>query len=328
MQSYEHTQQRLLALNVNSTYPPLTDEDLYMKPVLQKRRVGDSQHTDGALWRIYPQIPPDEVIETGQNCEEILKYGKCTGNLSTTGTQMDRRRTGSTRTRSTPSQAPKKTVDERPDGWLWQLGKLCKITDAEMDAWSHEGEDTFDGLFHTYLTLPEGDRVQWFRAEAEMQRWQEQCEQKLAELLRTNRSFLKMADTWTTVASQTAAACSPGHSAYAKQKAVMHHRRAEAAQALITAADNRDLLGPNANLVDRVQKERSSHGLTRQMKPVACELTHQPPTNASIASHSQVSCMSMMVYRFSDIALVKFPGGLGFEPDRPLFLPTLGGQTV
>ncbi|KAJ6503646.1 hypothetical protein C8R45DRAFT_923990 [Mycena sanguinolenta] len=262
MQSYEHARQRLLALNANSTYPPLNDEDLYMKPVLQKRRVGDSQHTDGALWRIYPQMPPDEVLETCQtmqnntDCEEMLKYGKCTGNLSTTGTQMDRRRTGSTRTRSTPSQAPKKTVDERPDGWLWQLGKLCKMTDAEMDAWSHEGEDTFDGLFHTYLTLPEGDRVQWFRAEAEMQRWQEQCEQKLAELLRTNRSFLKMADTWTTVASQTAAACGPGHSAYAKQKAAIYHRRAEAAQALITAAGYGDLLGPNANLVDRVQKER------------------------------------------------------------------------
>jgi hypothetical protein len=37
------------------------------------------------------------------------------------------------------------------------------------------------------LEILSGDRVQWFRAEAEMQRWQEQGKQKLAELLRTSR---------------------------------------------------------------------------------------------------------------------------------------------
>ncbi|KAJ6448757.1 hypothetical protein C8R45DRAFT_1115068 [Mycena sanguinolenta] len=130
------------------------------------------------------------------------------------------------------------------------------MTEAEMDAWSNEGDDTFDELFHTELTLAEGDRVQWFRAEAEMQQWQERGEQKLAELVRTNRSFLKMADTWTTVALPTAATRGPGNRAYAKQKAAMYHKRAEAAQALITAAGYGDLMGPNANLVERVQKER------------------------------------------------------------------------
>jgi hypothetical protein len=54
-----------------------------------------------------------------------------------------------------------------------------------------------------------GNRVQWFRAEAEMQRWKEQKEQKLAELLRTNRSFLKMEATWTALATA-------GHRAYAR----------------------------------------------------------------------------------------------------------------
>lgn len=29
---------------------------------------------------------------------------------------------------------------ERPDGWIWQLGKLAKMSDDEMDAWSIEGK--------------------------------------------------------------------------------------------------------------------------------------------------------------------------------------------
>ncbi|KAK7021678.1 hypothetical protein R3P38DRAFT_2533474, partial [Favolaschia claudopus] len=72
----------------------------------------------------------------------------------------------------------------------------------------------------------QGDRVQWFRAEAEMQRWQEQGEQKLAELLRTNRSFLKMEDTWQVLGKRNN---QPGHAAYAKQKAAMYRRRAQTA---------------------------------------------------------------------------------------------------
>ncbi|KAJ7836581.1 hypothetical protein B0H14DRAFT_2589646 [Mycena olivaceomarginata] len=143
------------------------------------------------------------------------------------------------RPKAKSNQTVKKSADERPEGWLWQLGRLCKMTEAEMNEWSNEG-----------------DRVQWFRAEAEMQRWQEQGKQKLAELLRTNRSFLKMADTWITLASQTTQACRPGHSAYARQKAATYRKRAETAQALITAAGYGDLLAPNASLIERVQKER------------------------------------------------------------------------
>ncbi|KAJ7039981.1 hypothetical protein C8F04DRAFT_1254428 [Mycena alexandri] len=71
---------------------------------------------------------------------------------------MDRRKSVP-RKKVKPAQT-KHVVDERPDGWLWQLGRLSKMTDAEMVEWSNEG-----------------DRVQWFRAEAEMQRWQEQTEQ-------------------------------------------------------------------------------------------------------------------------------------------------------
>ncbi|KAJ7067668.1 hypothetical protein C8F01DRAFT_670999 [Mycena amicta] len=87
---------------------------------------------------------------------------------SARGTQMDRRQTGP-RVRKIAAQKSDDSQalqDKRESGWIWQLGRLTKMTDVEMDEWSREG-----------------DRVQWFRAEAEMLRWREQKEQKIAELL-------------------------------------------------------------------------------------------------------------------------------------------------
>ncbi|KAJ7811486.1 hypothetical protein B0H14DRAFT_2606525 [Mycena olivaceomarginata] len=154
------------------------------------------------------------------------------------GTQMDKRKTSTlslsnsymqlnvytaTRTKAKLTQPQKKVVDERPEGWLWHLGRLSKMSKAEMDEWSNEGTG----------------------------------EQILAELLRTNRSFLKMEDTWTALALQNAPT-KPGHSAYAKQKAVMYRKCAEMAQALILGVGYGDLLASDASLVQRVQEERDA----------------------------------------------------------------------
>lgn len=98
-----------------------------------------------------------------------------------------------------------------------------------------------------------GDRVQWFRAEAEMQRWQEQGEQKIAELLRTTRSFKRMEQTWTMLAATNVLL---GHQAYARQKAAMYRTRASKAQELVAAAGYPDMLAENASLISRVQSDR------------------------------------------------------------------------
>ncbi|KAJ6563052.1 hypothetical protein DFH09DRAFT_1477909 [Mycena vulgaris] len=88
----------------------------------------------------------------------------------------------------------------RPEGWLWQLGKMGRLSQSEMEEWSNKG-----------------DRVQWFRAEAEMRQWQEQKEQKLVELLWTIRSYVKMQSVWSQLGDSHAN--QPGHAAYARQKA-------------------------------------------------------------------------------------------------------------
>lgn len=63
MASYEVARMALIALDANSNFQPLTEQDLYRKSVQQKRRVGDSRHTDGALWRALAPAPIEEDIE-------------------------------------------------------------------------------------------------------------------------------------------------------------------------------------------------------------------------------------------------------------------------
>ncbi|KAJ7480380.1 hypothetical protein B0H11DRAFT_1915796 [Mycena galericulata] len=231
MASYEVARKALISLNATSTFPPLTEPDLYMKSVQQKRRVGDSRHTDGALWRVNAPVPIEDGLDIEDGASAVPEPAKSV--QTTSGTQMNRRKSGP---RVKSNTQPKLATDERPEGWLWQLGKLSKMSDAEMEEWSKEG-----------------DRVQWFRAEAEMQRWQEQGEQKLAELLRTNRSFQRMGQTWLSLASTNP---QPGHQAYARQKAAMYQKRAQEVQDLIRSAGYKDLLTEKADIVSRISSER------------------------------------------------------------------------
>ncbi|KAJ6599557.1 hypothetical protein B0H10DRAFT_2196499 [Mycena sp. CBHHK59/15] len=124
-----------------------------------------------------------------------------------TGTQMNKRKSGP-RTKKSSTEPAQPDVDKRPEGWLWQLGKLSKMTNAEMDEWSSEG-----------------DRVQWFRAEAEMQCWQEH--------------FIKMQQAWTEFGARSSER--PGYQAYGNQKAAMYQRRAQQVQNLVAAAGYTEL---------------------------------------------------------------------------------------
>ncbi|KAK7037021.1 hypothetical protein R3P38DRAFT_2907575, partial [Favolaschia claudopus] len=144
MISYEVARQALLALDAEAA--------LYMKPVLQRRQLCDSHYTDGPLWR----FPAPQLEDANEISSLPLKYIP-TVESSTSGTQMQKRKTEITpylapRMKLSTKEASKVAADNRRDGWLWQLGKLTKMSEAEMDEWANEG-----------------DRVQWFRAEAEWQ---------------------------------------------------------------------------------------------------------------------------------------------------------------
>ncbi|KAJ7067568.1 hypothetical protein C8F01DRAFT_1342702 [Mycena amicta] len=246
--SYHVARSALLTLNGVTSFPELQDADLYMKPVLDKRRLGDSKLSDGALWTALPPSNIDEEdgdameIEPTASAESPLPSAAAQSSTSRSGTQMDRRRPTTGRRPQTTKPDAKSLQDDRPSGWIWQLGKLTKMTETEMDAWSREG-----------------DRVQWFCAEAEMMRWREQKELKLAELLRTRRSFIEMAETWTKLGSR---AEKPGYAAYALQKAAMYSRMASDTADYISTAGHTDLLAEGANLVEWVEGQRAEEDLS------------------------------------------------------------------
>ncbi|KAF7300128.1 CxC2 domain-containing protein [Mycena kentingensis (nom. inval.)] len=229
----------ILMLDGETKFPALTEADLYMKPIMDKRRLGDSELSDGALWTaLAPQVQEED--EDGMDIDKQTT-STATQILPASGTQMDKRRTGPRAQKQTKIQPPEDLKDKqesREIGWVWQLGKLAKMSDSELDDWASEG-----------------DQVQWFRAEADMLRWREQKEQKLAEILRVRRSFLKMHSTWTTL---SASAVKPGYAAFARQKAAMYQRMAQDTATRLASAGYSEFLVEGFNLVEWVQQERST----------------------------------------------------------------------
>ncbi|KAF6748307.1 hypothetical protein DFP72DRAFT_760226, partial [Ephemerocybe angulata] len=102
--------------------------------------------------------------------------------------------------------SPAFDVVDLEDGWIWKLGTIGNLSEVEIASW--EGE---------------GDRVHWFRAEAEMERWREQWEIKLVEFLRCIRSFTKMSDVWKTLSDRTS---DMSYAIYANKKSAMYMQMA------------------------------------------------------------------------------------------------------
>ncbi|KAK7045235.1 CxC2 domain-containing protein [Favolaschia claudopus] len=244
IQFYAVVRQKIVMLNGSCSLPILTEQDLFMKSVQQKKHVGDSKRTDGLLFRAAAlsavgsyDVDGDATMTDTHSGEE----GKGPGETVPTivGTQMNNRRKPQRKLKAKTSEdETKKKGPEAADGWIWNLGKYTRMTDEEMDAWASEG-----------------DRVQWFRAEADMQRWQEQIEQKLAELLRTRRSFLKMESVWLELAPLQPLD-RPGAAAYARQKAAMYRRRASEAYTMLKELGYETLVHQDANLLEFVEQER------------------------------------------------------------------------
>ncbi|OCH85160.1 hypothetical protein OBBRIDRAFT_692560, partial [Obba rivulosa] len=73
----------------------------------------------------------------------------------------------------------------------------------------------------------EAERVEWFRARAEKERYDEEVNILHAEFRRTIKSFMKMSEVWEAAARKSDR--SPGAKAYAKQKSFMFKRMQDVA---------------------------------------------------------------------------------------------------
>lgn len=134
------------------------------------------------------------------------------------------------------------------------------------------------------VTRGTGDTIQWFRAEAEMERWREQVEILLADWWTTIRSFAMYRETWTRLAEMQ----NPediGHIAYAKQKADMFSKRESEGRLLLPAHQT---LGPkygaivedDLDLVDFVMQRRSRH---QEMLDAVLEAAKKEEANKQLA---------------------------------------------
>ncbi|KAJ7476497.1 hypothetical protein FB451DRAFT_1173360 [Mycena latifolia] len=134
-----------------------------------------------------------------------------------------------------------------------------------------------------------------------MQRWQEQGEQKLVELLRTMRSFAKMHSVWSQLAESQSSGRS-GAAAYARQKAAMYERRRLEATKLIKEAGYGHLLEDSANVLSFVEEQRKKEAelIENALNSVRHEHSQPvtPVTDQEVAEfvhavlHGNISCMA------------------------------------
>ncbi|KAJ7799140.1 hypothetical protein B0H14DRAFT_2904257 [Mycena olivaceomarginata] len=141
MQTYDAARCAMIALGtltdgMNTSFPPLTVADTFMKSVRQARRVGDSKLTDGPPWRVLGGNVPGPSLA-------VPVLATSPGNSAgLSGTQMHTRKSTPGMKALAPGNVSRleEKREERPEGWLWQLGKMGKLSQNEMDEWSSEGE--------------------------------------------------------------------------------------------------------------------------------------------------------------------------------------------
>lgn len=126
------------------------------------------------------------------------------------------------------------SADNQESGWIWssffmRTGSSDALNDDEVDAWLEEGTlfAHIEFLSIVLIIMNSEDRVQWFRAEAEYKRWQEQYEIKQVEIIRASAWFTRMSKIWMDLAESTESA---GHAAYARKQGYMYSTMQDYAQ--------------------------------------------------------------------------------------------------
>ncbi|KAJ8096384.1 hypothetical protein PM082_011546 [Marasmius tenuissimus] len=204
-------------------WPKMEVKDTFRKSTEQRRTPGDSQVEEGILWRMgVPELQQrvaeedEEIFGNGDHDEMVCDVG---GGLSYTGTQMNHRRgqaavgPGKKKTKEVSKEETSSMTKEdkgkekrgvTADGWIWCPRSTGKMNEEQIKHWADIC-----------------DRVQWTRAEAAFERWQEQLERKHAEFMRCIASFASARDTWQTLSSEEYSS-TPGHRAYAKEHSDMY----------------------------------------------------------------------------------------------------------
>ncbi|KAK7451671.1 hypothetical protein VKT23_012348 [Stygiomarasmius scandens] len=270
-------------------FPFLTVQDTYRKSSELKRRIGDSRAIDGKLWtagarpRTAEQAGPSTTRMALDRGEDILPGIE---NLS-----VGLRALGS---KHAPAVSPRKLkqskgkekaleelaaeneepVDEVEDGKLWRVRPKAGFSQEEMDAFMEENR-----------------RVQFFRDEAQMERWMEQVEIKHAEFHRAIKYFEKFSQIWTSLAHKSDTRNKPGHAAYARKQAGMYANLRSECETLLRAAATIDEtlrdIPEGKTLSDQVlafrERERAQFWMISSERPPFVDPTdNEPPIDEEL----------------------------------------------
>ncbi|KAF9471316.1 hypothetical protein BDN70DRAFT_939041 [Pholiota conissans] len=217
IEDYNASQVALVRLG-GKTYPVMTVADTYRKSTHSRREIGDSGKNHGRIYNtgVNAGISAKSITSSGLepatgNAAHVSTQGvkakpRIDKKLTKSGKGRNRRlETNSDQTSATNTSMVDIQSKPKPDGWIWELKDMQNLSSYELQEWSDEC-----------------DRVQYFRAEAEMQRWQEEHETKQAQFMRCIRSFKAMSDIWLQLA--TMVTNSPGHVAHARKTAAIYSK--------------------------------------------------------------------------------------------------------
>ncbi|KAJ7042737.1 hypothetical protein C8F04DRAFT_1251555 [Mycena alexandri] len=238
-------------------FPPMSPKDTRRKETHLPRAKGDSRLFDGTAWYLQSGVTISRAAVSStlsprgerdsDEDEPQLLVG--TQTLKRSGFKQGQRSPkrlkdiapddvevvsseGSDSDQGSPSKpggqgkgGKKGKSKKKPDGWIWleSLMRGQAVSDEKVAAYKRESE-----------------KVQWFRAEAEMYRWLEQYERKHAELMRVIERYRRNSVVWTGLGDreQQASGGLNGAVTYAQMQAAMYKRLAHNAQVIFKAADS------------------------------------------------------------------------------------------
>ncbi|KAJ7106449.1 hypothetical protein C8R43DRAFT_906223 [Mycena crocata] len=219
-----------MAKDAMEPYPPLTHRDTRRKETHLHRATGDSRLFDGTAWYLQSGVrlkrpsaawalsPTKRLREDDDETEFLM------------GTQTMKRagRIGSPRKRKRPRELKDIAPEDVRDGRIWIESMAPHVAVLSLHLW--------------WILIPdEGDRVQWFRAEAEMYRWLELYERKHAELWRVITRFERDGVVWAGRADRTQSengGAMDGTVTYARMQAAMYRRLQHNAVIIFKSADS------------------------------------------------------------------------------------------
>ncbi|KAJ7290759.1 hypothetical protein C8J57DRAFT_1612009 [Mycena rebaudengoi] len=240
-------------------YPPLSHHDTRRKETHLHRAKGDSRLFDGTAWylqsgvtisraAVNSTLSPINGYHDGEEDEPQLLSG--TQTLKRTGFKKSQRAPRCLRdiapenvvVESSASEAEDSEGEASPlkaqrakkphgkkakksDGWIW----LESVTRSQV-----LGEEKLAEYKR------ESDRVQWFRAEAEMYRRLEQYERKHVELMRVITRFRRDTVVWAGLGDreELQVGCTNGAVSYARMQAAMYKRLEHNAKMIFKSAES------------------------------------------------------------------------------------------